>query len=120
TIDGAALDHFVIEQNGGGAIVAQNSAFPFAIQITAQDVFNNTVTSFNGGTNLVTLTADAGTTNVTLTLGDTTAAFTNGVLTGHLVTLTSNLLNSGTTFLTATHAGSGTSSNSNTFTITNP
>lgn len=76
-----ALDHFLVEASGGGAIGTQTAGVPFSIRITAQDVNNNVVTSF---TSTVSVTSSG-----TLTTGSgATAAFTAGVLANHSVTLT--------------------------------
>ena len=48
TVDPGALDHFVVEAVGGGAIGNQIAGAPFNIQITAEDANNNTQTFFDG------------------------------------------------------------------------
>jgi hypothetical protein len=105
-VNSGALDHFLVQAAVGGAIGDQVAGTPFAIRITAQDVNNTTVASFNG---TVTLTA----TNSAISSGTTTATFTNGVLASQNVTLSA--ANTGV-FITAT---SGTQSGaSGTFNVT--
>jgi hypothetical protein len=96
-VNSGPLDHFLVQTSAGGVVGDQLAGTPFAIRITAQDVNNTTVASFNG---TVTLTA----TNSAISSGATTAAFTNGVLTSQNVTL--SLASTGV-FITAT---SGTQS----------
>jgi hypothetical protein len=112
SITPAALDGFVVEADGGGAIADQTSGSPFSIQIKAVDQFGNTVTAFNGAGNNVTLTASNGVT-VSSPGGGVTADFSNGVLTGQSVTLATGAATP--TAITAT--GGGKSTASNTFNI---
>ncbi len=81
----------------------QTAGTGFSISITAQDAYSNTVTSFTGTANI--------TSTGNLTSGGTTAAFVNGVLSSHSVTIS----NSGDFTLTAT--ANGKSGTSNTFTV---
>src|SRR5439155_1012163 len=79
-IASAALNHFLVEAQGGGAIGTQTAGASFNIQITAQDANNNTVTGFTGTVDL--------TSNRTIgSGGGTTAAFTAGVLNNKAITL---------------------------------
>src|SRR5690606_37905584 len=81
TIAPAALAHFFFESAGGGEVIGtQAVAIPFNIQITASDVFNNTVTNFTGTVQLTT-------TGSGISAGSITEAFSNGVLASHSVTL---------------------------------
>ena len=114
TVDPGALDHFLVEAFGGGAIGTQTPGSPFNIRITAQDSNNNTVTPFNGATNTVEISSTG-----TLSAGSgTTANFTNGVLVSHSVTIS----NTGNFTITATDSaggfGTGTETGvSNAFTV---
>ena len=100
----AGVDNFLVEAAGGGAIGTQTAEFPFNIQITARDYFNNTLTSFTGTVNITstgTLSGGSG----------PTANFTNGVLSSHSVSIS----DTGSFTITATEtAASGTS---NSFTV---
>ena len=102
TVNAGTLDHF-----GFAAIGAQTAGTAFPITITAQDVNNNTVTSY------------AGTVNLTTTAGTITpspsAAFSSGVLSSYNVTVTqSGILKT----ITATDAGgSGKTGTSSSFTV---
>lgn len=103
------LSTFLIETQGGGNIGSQTAGSSFNIQITAQDDYNNTVTSFDGGTNTVQVTS-----NGTLSSGGgTTAAFSNGVLSSHSITITSI----GSTTITARKTASTETGISNSFTV---
>ncbi len=99
TVDAGALDHFLVEAVGGGAIGTQGAGVSFDIQITAQDAGNNTVTGFDGAGNTVDISSTG-----TLSAGSgTTATFTNGVLATHSVTIT----NTGSFTITATDSLGG-------------
>ncbi len=114
TVDPGALDHFLVEAIGGGAIGTQTAAVSFDIQITAQDAGNNAVTAFDGVGNTVDISSTG-----TLSAGSgTTATFTNGVLASHSVTIS----NTGNFTITATDSvgGLGTGAEagaSNSFTV---
>ena len=103
------LDHFLVEKSGGGPIPDQATTTAFLIQVTAQDINNNTVTSFTGASNTVDLTSAGPLTVVPLNSG----AFTNGVKTGISVTIN----NTGTFHITATQHGGTLASNSNDFNV---
>ncbi len=99
TVDPGALDHFVVEAAGGGAIGTQTAAVAFNIQITAEDANNNTMTFFDGAGNTAEISSSG-----TLSAGSgTTATFTNGVLASHSVTIT----NTGSFTITATDSSGG-------------
>lgn len=103
------LATFLIESEGGGAIGTQTAGVPFNIRITAQDAFNNTVTTFDGTNNTTVITSSG-----TLSVGNgTTAPFTNGVLNSHSVTITS----AGTTTITARRSASTESGTSSSFIV---
>lgn len=105
TVNAGALDHFLVEASGGGAIGTQAAGTAFNIKITAQDVNNNTATSFAGTAQI--------TSNATLTgTPVTSASFTTGVLSSQSVTITS--AQAGTTL---TASASGKTGTSNTFTV---
>ena len=99
TVDPGALDHFVVEAAGGGAIGTQTAAVAFNIQITAEDSNNNTMTFFDGAGN----TAEISSTGTLSAGSGTTATFTNGVLAHHSVTIT----NTGSFTITATDSSGG-------------
>jgi len=104
TVDPGALDHFLVEAIGGGAIGTQTAGSAFNVQITAQDANNNTVTLFDGAGNTVDITSTG-----TLSAGSgATATFTNGVLASHSVTIT----NTGNFTITATDSAGGLGSGS--------
>ena len=111
TIDGGALNHFLVEKSGGGTIGTQTAGTAFNIIVTAQDANNNTVTSFTANGNKVTLTS----TGTLVGAPITTVAFTNGVLSSQSVTIT----NTGSFTITATGIGgnSGVTGTSNPFTV---
>ena len=90
-ITGGALDHFKVEKSGGGAIGTQAAGTAFSLRITAQDVNNNTVTSF---TSTATLTSNGALTGSPVTTGN----FVAGVLDPQSVTIT----NTGSFAITAT------------------
>ena len=99
----AGLHHFVVEAAAGGPIGSQVAGTPFSIRVIAQDANNNTVTTFTGAGNTVDLTSTG-----SLSLGGTTATFTNGVLSNVPLMIS----NTGSFTITATKTGgtfSGTS-----------
>jgi len=101
------LQHFAVEAQGGGNIGNQATGTPFNIRVTAQDANNNTVTSFTGTVDITstgTLSAGSG----------TTAAFTNGVLASHSLTIS----NTGSFTITATRTGGTEAGSSNSFSVT--
>lgn len=110
TVNPGPLDRFLITANGGGNIGTQTVGVPFGIDITAQDAFENTVTSFNSNVSL----ASGGCGGNALSGGDpqNTPNFTNGKLTNYQVTYTKACAD---TYLSAT--GSGKSGNSNHFQV---
>ncbi|MEW6127478.1 MAG: HYR domain-containing protein [Acidobacteriota bacterium] len=99
TVNAGALHHFAI-----GNISAQTAGTPFSIALTAQDVNNNTVTSFTGTVNLSTT---AGTISPT-----TSSAFTSGAL-NQSVTVTQ----AGASKTISVDDGSGHTGTSNSFTV---
>jgi len=104
TVEG--VDNFLLEAQGGGDIGTQTAGVPFNIQITARDYLGNTVTNFNG-------TVDITSTGSLLAGGGTTAAFTNGVLASHSVTIG----NTGTFMTTATGTSTTAGGTSNPFAV---
>lgn len=104
TFTAGALDHFKVEKTGGGAVGTQTAGTSFSLRLTAQDVNNNTVTSF---TSAVSLTSTGTLTGSPVTSG----AFTAGVLDPQSVTIT----NTGSFTITAT--GSAKTGISNSFTV---
>lgn len=110
TVNPAALDDFLVEAQGGGAIATQTAGSSFSVRVTARDVHGNTVTSFTGAGNTVDITS-----NRTGSAGlATTATFTAGVLITHAVTLTE--AGAGST-ITATRTSGTESGTSATFTV---
>jgi hypothetical protein len=113
TVVPGTLDHFVVEADGGGNIATpQAHNLPFPIQITARDAAGNVATSFDGSTATITA-SDPNSADISVSNGGTTAAFSNGIVTGHSITLLANAI--GTTQLTAT--GGGKTGTSNVFTV---
>ncbi|HEX8453305.1 MAG TPA: Ig-like domain-containing protein [Longimicrobium sp.] len=105
------LHHFLVEAAGGGPIGPQLSGTPFNVKVTAQDEYNNTVTSFTGTVGF-TSTPSGG-----ITAGGTSGAFTAGVLTSHAITFGTP----GSFTLTATRSSGGTESGtSNSFEVQAP
>ena len=104
-----ALDHFLVEKNGGGIIPGEITTTAFLIQVTAQDINNNTVTSFTGASNSVDLTSAGPLTVVPLNTG----AFTNGFKGSISVTIN----NAGTFTITATQHGGSIATASNSFVV---
>jgi hypothetical protein len=94
------LDHFTFDTISSPQIAGTS----FGITITAQDQYNNTVTSF---TDQVSLTDNSGTLNAT------SNNFTSGVLNQNVSITKSQTDN----FITANHSGSGKSGTSNLFNV---
>ncbi len=110
TVNHGALNNFFVEAAGGGDIPTQTAGTGFPIRITARDANNNTVINFNGAGNTVNITS----TGTLFAGGGTTAAFTNGVLSTHSVTIS----NTGTFTITATRTSGGSENGiSNSFTV---
>lgn len=116
-----ALNNFLVEAQGGGAIGAQTAGVAFLIQITARDQHNNTLNdgtnNFDGAGNTVDITS-----NVTIGAGGgTTIAFTAGVLNNHSMTLTQT---SAAATITATDSagglGTGTETGTSNAFVVNP
>src|SRR5439155_8677870 len=105
TINGGTLDHFAFATISS----PQTAGTAFNITVTAQDINNNTVASYDGNGFKVTLTSTG-----TLVFTNPSAAFTLGVLTAP-VTIT----NTGSFTITATGTGgnSGKTGTSNSFTV---
>jgi hypothetical protein len=93
---------FLVEGAGGGPIGAQTAGTKFDIRVTARDANGNTVVSFSGGQDKVTLTSTGTMTKAPLTSGP----FTNGVLAAQSVTIT----DTGSFTITATRTTGGTQS----------
>ncbi len=107
---GGTLDHFLVEAAGGGPIGSQVVGTPFNVRVTAQDAFDNTVTSFTGTVGF-TSTPSGG-----ISAGGTSGAFTAGVLTSHAITFGP----AGSFTLTATRTGGTESGTSNSFDVEAP
>lgn len=104
------LDHFLVEAAGGGPIPNQLAGTPFNVRVTAQDSFNNTVTSFTGTVTFTSTPAGG------ISAGATSGAFTAGVLSSHSITFSA----SGTFTLTATNGAGAQSGTSGSFQVQAP
>lgn len=96
-----ALDHFTFDNIAS----PKTAGTPFTIKITAQDLYNNTVTSF---TNSVSLTDQSGSLNLT------SGNFSSGILNSQSVSITTGKEDN---FITAIHVGTGKSGTSNLFNV---
>jgi adhesin/invasin len=103
----ASLDHFLVENAGGGDIGTQTAGVSFDVTITAQDLYDNTVTGF---TDTVDISSSQGCSSGCIA----SAAFSSGVSSSNSVTLTE--AGSGAT-VTATTTGSVEFGTSNLFTV---
>jgi adhesin/invasin len=104
------LDHFLVEQAGGGPIGNQLVGTPFNVRVTARDAANNTVTTFTGTVAFTSNPAGG------ITAGGTSGAFTAGVLGSHAVTFGTT----GSFTLVATRTGGTESGASNSFEVQAP
>jgi len=106
------LSSFRIEDSGtnNGTISDQQAGTTFYIKITAKDVNNNTIQSFDGTGNAAILSTSGSFTKGTQT---ETSTFINGVLSSHPVTLK----NTGTTTITARKKASSETGTSNSFNV---
>ncbi|KPJ83416.1 MAG: hypothetical protein AMS17_17590, partial [Spirochaetes bacterium DG_61] len=84
-VDPASLDHFIVKSGTGGNIGNQVAGTPFTIDVTAQDQYDNTVTSFTGAGSTVDISLSNGG-GITTPSG----AFTNGFLDDFSVTATTS------------------------------
>lgn len=101
------LDHFHVEIAGGGAIPNQTAGISFNIRITAHTPAEAVYTGFSG-------TVDLTTTGTFFSGGGATAAFVNGVLASHTLSMASP----GTGFtITATNSSGSETGTSNTFDV---
>lgn len=100
------LSTFLVEAAGGGAIGTQTAGVAFNIQITAQDAYNNTVTTFGQ-------TAQISSSGTLSSGSGATASFSSGVLSSHSVTLTSV----GATTITARRTAGSETGTSTSFTM---
>lgn len=107
TVGSGAVNNFLVEAAGGGAIGTQTAGTAFNIKVTARDTFNNTVTSFVSTVNITsTGNLSAG--------GGTTPSFVAGVLASRSVTIS----NVGSFTITATRTSGGSENGtSNSFTV---
>ncbi|MDE3090186.1 MAG: hypothetical protein KGJ80_12455, partial [Chloroflexota bacterium] len=106
TVNAGALDHFAVTTPG-----TQTAGTAFAITtITAQDVNNNTVTSYTGTVDITETGGGAGGT----VSPSQSSAFTAGVLSGQSVTLSK--AGTGVTITVTDHGGTKTGTSS-TFTV---
>ena len=102
TVNVGALSAFKVtaaDASGGGNIGTQTAGTPFDIKVTAVDAGGNTVSSFSGTSNKVSISS----TGTLSSGGGTTAAFTNGILATHTVTIS----DAGTFTITAVKNPSG-------------
>ena len=99
TVNPGALATSSSRPRAAATIGTQTAGTSFNVRVTARDANGNTVTSFNGAGNTVNITSTG-----TLSAGSgTTAAFTNGVLASHAVTIS----NTGSFTITATRTSGG-------------
>jgi hypothetical protein len=103
------VDTFIVESISGGDIPGQIAQVPFAIKVTARDMYKNVASAFTG---TVTITA----TGALLSGGGKTASFVAGVLDSHAV----RTQTAGTYLLTATRTGGAETGKSNQFQVVNP
>ena len=94
TVNPGTLSNFLVEAAGGGLIGVQTVGTAFTIRLTARDNNMNTVTGFTG-------TASVSYKKTRSMMRGATAAFKNGVLASHGVTITEP----GTYSITATKTG---------------
>jgi hypothetical protein len=106
----AAVDTFIVEPVSGGEIETQTARVPFAIKVTAKDIYSNVATGFVG---TVSISATGG---GLLSGGGRTASFVAGVLDSHAVRTTV----AGTYVLTAVRTGGAESGKTNSFQVINP
>ncbi len=106
----AAVDTFIVESVSGGEIGTQTARVPFAIKVTAKDIYNNVATGFAG---TVSISATGG---GLISGGGRTASFVAGVLDSHAVRTTI----AGTYVLTAVRTGGAESGKTNSFPVINP
>ncbi|HEY2805055.1 MAG TPA: invasin domain 3-containing protein [Gemmatimonadales bacterium] len=109
SVNPGAAHHFVVTNTGGTPIGGQSSGSPFNVKVTAQDLNNNTASSFIG-------TVDISSTGTLSGGSGTTPSFSAGVLASRAVTIA----NTGNFTITATKTGGGPSGTSNTFPVTGP
>ena len=104
------LHHFLVEAAGGGPIGIQIAGTPFNVRITAQDEYNNTVTSFTGTVGFTSTPAGG------ISAGATSGAFTAGELSSHALTFGTP----GSFTLTATNTAGAQNGTSNSFDVQAP
>lgn len=99
-----ALHHFAVTSTSDGNIPDQTAGSAFNIKIVAQDLYNNTVTGFNG---TVSLSDPTGTLNPS-----TSSNFVSGVLASQAVSITKAASN-----VSITASSGGKTGTSNTFSV---
>jgi hypothetical protein len=107
-VNPGAVNNFVVESAGGGAIPQQTAGAAFNIRLTARDANNNTATGFTG---TATLTSNAGLVGAPFA----TANFVAGVLVSQSVTVT--FAGSANRTITATRTAGSETGTSAAFTV---
>jgi hypothetical protein len=107
-VNPGAVNNFLVENAGGGAIPQQTAGAAFNIRLTARDANNNTATGFTG---TASLTSNAALVGAPLTTGN----FVAGVLASQSVTVT--LAGSGNRTITATRTAGSETGTSAAFTV---
>jgi hypothetical protein len=110
-VTAGALNNFIVENVGGGNVPPQSANFAFNVRITARDVNNNPIPTFNGNVNL---TVPGG---VTLVGSPVSSVLSGGVNISQSVTITTIGV---TTNLIATNAAGPENGVSNSFTVSGP
>ena len=103
------VDTFYIDAAGGGAIGTQTAQVPFNIRISANDLYGNRATQFNG-------TVDITSNGVLSQAGITSAPFVAGLLSSHSVALQ----NAGRFVITALRSGGAETGRTDTIQVVNP
>ncbi len=104
-INPASVDHFVIS-----SISDQATGLPFAITVTAQDVYNNTATGFSGSGNTVDISHSGGG-SITPAASDD---FSNGIWSGNVTIAQTQTGDQ----ITVTRSGGSETGTSNAFNVT--
>jgi hypothetical protein len=104
------LHHFLVEKAGGGPIGTQDKGTAFNVRVTAQDEYNNTVTNYTGTVGFTSTPAGG------IGAGNTSGAFTAGVLSSHSIRFDT----AGSFTLTATNIAGAQSGTSNSFEVQSP
>jgi hypothetical protein len=122
TVNPGSLSSFAVTNTSDGNIGTQTAGTAFNIKVRAVDAGGNTVISFSGGSDKVTI--DSVPSGNLSAGGGTSPAFTNGVLSPYSVTFSTLGTYPGTFSITVAGdtggSGHGVSGTSNTFTVNAP